>query len=59
MFVDENCEFDPDVADSLSYSSKQVYKTRRKDSLLLLPVLLSVLRTIRDYWGLLGTIRDH
>ena len=49
VFVDENSEFDPDVADSSSYSSKQVHKTGRKDSVLLFPMLLYVLRTIKDY----------
>ena len=31
VFVDKNIDFDPDVADSLSYSSKQVCKTGRQD----------------------------
>ena len=32
VFVDENNDFDTDVADSLSYSSEQVCKTGRQDS---------------------------
>ena len=32
VFVDENNDFDPDVADSLSYSSEQVCKTGRQDN---------------------------
>ena len=32
MFVDENSDFDLDVADSLSYSSEQVCKTSQKDN---------------------------
>ena len=32
VFVDENNDFHPDVADSLSYSSEQVFKTGRQDS---------------------------
>ena len=33
VFVDENSDSDPDVADSLSYSSQQVRETGRQDSL--------------------------
>ena len=32
VFVDENSDFDPDVAASLSYSSEQVCKTGRQNS---------------------------
>ena len=32
MFLDENSDFDPDVADSLSYTCEQVSKTGWQDS---------------------------
>ena len=32
VFVDEDNDFDPDIADSLSYSSKQVCKTSQQDN---------------------------
>jgi len=31
-FIDENSDSDPDVSDSLSYSSKQICKTNQQDS---------------------------
>ena len=33
VFVDEKSDFDPDIADSLSYSSEQVCETGQQDSL--------------------------
>ena len=33
VFVDKNSDTDPNVADSLSYSSQQVCETGRQDSL--------------------------
>ena len=33
MFADENSDFDLDIVDSLSYSSKQLCKTGQQDSL--------------------------
>ena len=33
VFVDENSDFDPDVAASLSYSSEQVCEASRQDSM--------------------------
>ena len=53
--VDKNCDFDPDVADSLSYTSEQVCEASRQDNVEITVLRLSLMLRIRNISDILSS----